>query len=102
MKTALKAIAIALSCLVFQKVNSQTCTVANPVLSNISYVQGATCTITFDVEFDLTSNGGNKYVGLYVYSGTLPAGFYGAGSDVPLTATVNAATNVLATLEINT
>ncbi|HVG40140.1 MAG TPA: T9SS type A sorting domain-containing protein [Chitinophagaceae bacterium] len=83
------------------KLNAQ-CTVAAPVISNIRLsTVNNNCFATFDLEYDKTGNNGNKYTGIYIYSGSLPTGFFGAANDVPTTATINNTPNVLATIEID-
>jgi hypothetical protein len=102
MKKILCALTVLTTLMSVSKLNAQNCNIAPPVISNIRITTGATCTATFDLEYDLTGNAGNKYNIIYIYSGSLPSGFFGvSGTDVPTTATVNAAANVLATIEIN-
>jgi len=88
------------------KLNAQ-CTVTGPVLSNISTNTGpSSCTITFDLNFSLTGNGGNKITVLYIWTSSdyalLPAHFYGINDNsVPTSSDINAS-NALATIKINT
>ncbi len=86
------------------KLNAQACAVTNTVISNISTNIGAGgCTITFDLQFDLSSNSGNKYAAIYIYSGSLPSNFYKAnGQTVPKTSEINTVANILATLQLST
>ena len=88
------------------KLNAQ-CTVTGPILSNISTNAGpSSCQITFDLNFNLTGNGGNKVTVLYIWSSAdyalLPSNFYGTNDNkVPTSADINAS-NALATIKINT
>ncbi|MEO6070721.1 MAG: T9SS type A sorting domain-containing protein [Chitinophagaceae bacterium] len=101
MKKILFALFLLTSFSFLSKLNAQNCTITTPVISNIRVTSGATCSATFDLEYDITSNSGSKLTGIYIYSGSLPATFFSGGSNIPVTSTVNSTPNVLATIQID-
>jgi hypothetical protein len=88
------------------KVSAQSCSVANPAVSNISVTSnGGSCTITFDLSFDFGGNNGNKWKAIFIWTesaySSIPSNFYGSnGMKAPSAADVNG-TNPLATISIN-
>ena len=104
MKRILLSFVLVASFAYVSKLNAQACAVTNTVISNISTNTGpGGCTITFDLQFDLSSNSGNKYAAIYIYSGNLPANFYKSnGRTVPTTSEINAVANILATVQLST
>lgn len=104
MKRILCAILLFALCNNFSKSFAQSCGASSPVISNIATQNSnGSCTVTFDLEFRLDHNNGNKYSAVYIYSGAVPTNFYGGnGKTVPTTATINGATNILGVVEFNT
>ncbi|RYG18300.1 MAG: T9SS type A sorting domain-containing protein [Chitinophagaceae bacterium] len=103
MKRILCAILLFALCNNFSKSFAQSCGASSPVISNVLTTQNSsgTCTVTFDLEFNLDHNNGNKYSAVYIYSGAVPTSFYGNGKTVPTTASINAVTNILGVIEFN-
>jgi len=103
MKRILCAILLLALCSNFSKSFAQSCGASQPFISNVStQTLAGTCKVTFDLEFSLDHNNGNKYSAVYIYSGALPNGFYGNGKTVPPTSSINAASNILSVIEFNT
>jgi hypothetical protein len=87
MKTLFRAIALALLCLPFQQVFAQPCSVSDLGI-NISNVNPVTCTVTFDLSFSASFNGGNKHAVIHLWED--PAGGYPASITYPATAAATA------------
>ncbi|MDQ6610735.1 MAG: hypothetical protein M3Y85_13030, partial [Bacteroidota bacterium] len=104
MKRILCAFLLLASFSYLSKLNAQNCGASSPVVSNISTQNiNGSCTVTFDLQFSLDHNNGNKYSAVYIYSGTLPANFYANnGKTVPSNTDINAVANILGVIEFNT
>src|SRR5687768_13594146 len=87
MKTLFRAIALALLCLSFHQVFAQPCSVSGLGV-NISNVNPATCTVTFDLTFTADFNGGNKHAVIHLWED--PSGGYPASITYPATAAATA------------
>jgi hypothetical protein len=102
MKTILRSFAVLAMIAAFTKVQAQ-CTVSAPVISNI---QKNGCTFTFDLNFNLQNNNGNKVTAVYIFNtadyNALPANFFGQNNNsVPNSASINNG-KALATIKIDT